>query len=105
MIGIKFYCLYRPNDFPFQKRPISVSHFNKFRLTATFCLLAIFHAKIMLFLFLLRYGSFLQFYYLCELLLTQETRFSKSCSHWKAGVCVESGDGERRGDAAACVGR
>ena len=29
----------------------------------------------MLFLFLLRYGSFLQFYYLCELLLTQETRF------------------------------
>ena len=30
------------------------------------------------------YGSFLQFYYLWSyVLLTQETRFSKSCSNWK----------------------
>ena len=45
----------RPNDFPFQYWPISVSHFNKFRLTANFyrfhCLLVVFHIKIMLVLY------------------------------------------------------
>ena len=45
----------RPNDFPFQNWPISVSHFNKFHLTANFyrfrCLLAMFHTKIMLVLY------------------------------------------------------
>ena len=45
----------RPNDFPFQNWPISVSYFNKFRLTANFyrfrCLLAIFHTKITLVLY------------------------------------------------------
>ena len=48
-----FHCeVYRPNDFPFQNWSISISHFNKFHLTANYyrfrCILAIFHTKIML---------------------------------------------------------
>ena len=50
--GVYLDHLCRPNDFLFQNWPISVSHFNKFRLTANFyrfrCLLAMFHTKIML---------------------------------------------------------
>ena len=53
--GVYLDHLCRPNDYPFQNWPISVSHFNKFRLTANFyrfrCLLAMFHTKIMLVLY------------------------------------------------------
>ena len=61
LIQLDYVCIansvgsFRPNDFPFQNWPISVSHFNKFRLTANVyrfhCLLAIFHNKIMLVLY------------------------------------------------------
>ena len=75
---------FKIGQFPFHTLTNSVSHFNKFRLTANFyrfrCLFAIFHTKIMLVIHDMGLSSILLS---VELLLTQETRFSTPFSHWK----------------------
>ena len=74
----------RPNDFPFQNWPISVSHYNKFRLTANFfrfrCLLVIFHTIIMLVLYDM--GLFFNST-ICGVTFDSRDYIFKSCFNWK----------------------